>query len=258
MKPAEAAPDGSGGIHAMPSDCLPPPRPSSRFAYGLRPDLHVCRLDSTTVFLDIEADRYFALTGEPAETFWRLYTAENLAPAGSGSSHAASQQLADLDLVRHTSGPHAWHRPDLRPPPIGSAYDGSRFQHGGGHLNRTACLSAYLDCLRLRHWRSFRYTVAKAQRWKARQTSRENLLYEAIDQSRALHRLTPFLFTRHDACLFRSLFLVRYLQAVGIPADWEFGVRCAPFCAHCWVEYDGIVLNDHQETVLAYRKILSI
>ena len=107
MKPAKAAPDGSGGIQAMPPDCLPPPRPSSRFAYGLRPDLHVCRLDSATIFLDIETDRYFALTGKPAETFWRLYTAENLTPAGSGSSHAASQELAGLDLVRHTSGPHA-------------------------------------------------------------------------------------------------------------------------------------------------------
>ena len=70
--------------------------------------------------------------------------------------------------------------------------------------------------------------------------------------------LAPFLFTTKDARLFRSHFLMRFLAGHGIAATWTFGVRLAPFGAHCWIEYEGAVLNDHLETVAGFSPILAI
>lgn len=233
--------------------CRPPPRATSRSAFGLRPQLHVCAIDSTLIFLDIEADRYFALTGEDAEAFQALYAldADTVLPA---DLRRAKNRFTHLDLLRemHAAAPGC--RPCVRPPPIGSAH-GDVLQ---ARMRPLPLLQALLSSLVLTRLRPFRHMIQTARRWKAMLPEGPNYLYEAIDHARALHRLTPFLFTRHESCLFRSLLLVRYLNVFGIPADWEFGVRLAPFCAHCWVEHEGIVLNDHQDTVLSYTKILSV
>jgi hypothetical protein len=45
---------------------------------------------------------------------------------------------------------------------------------------------------------------------------------------------------------------------MGVSANWEFGVRPLPFSAHCWIEHDGMVLNDHLGHVSEYRKIMSV
>jgi transglutaminase superfamily protein len=257
MKPAESGHQGAGGSDPAPPVCQPCPAVSSHYVYGLRPGLHACLLDSAVIFLDIAEDRYFALTGQHASDFKTLYDWKHVDSLAS-SEGSCAQKLTKQGLLRETAQTPDWHRPHVRPPPIGSAHGAADANSRHPALNRRACLTAFLVSACLTRWHSFAQLIRAARRWKAGPVLEENLLYEAIDHARALHRMSPFLFTRHDACLFRSLFLVRYLHAMGIPANWEFGVRCAPFCAHCWVEYDGIILNDHQDTVLAYTKILSI
>ena len=56
-------------------------------------------------------------------------------------------------------------------------------------------------------------------------------------------------------CLFRSRWLLRYLQLQGCPADWVFGVRGWPLQAHCWVRCGGRLLNETPGAVLAYREL---
>ena len=51
---------------------------------------------------------------------------------------------------------------------------------------------------------------------------------------------------------------MRFLATKGIAATWTFGVRLVPFGAHCWVEYEGAVLNDHLEHVGGFAPILTI
>lgn len=45
-------------------------------------------------------------------------------------------------------------------------------------------------------------------------------------------------------CFIQSMMLMKFLAAHGVHASWVFGVRTHPFEAHCWVEWDGMVLND--------------
>jgi hypothetical protein len=37
-----------------------------------------------------------------------------------------------------------------------------------------------------------------------------------------------------------------------------FGVREAPFTAHCWVQDGAVVLNDHLENVDLYTPIMTV
>lgn len=45
-------------------------------------------------------------------------------------------------------------------------------------------------------------------------------------------------------CFIQSMMLMKFLAAHGVYASWVFGVRTHPFEAHCWVEWNEMVLND--------------
>lgn len=60
-----------------------------------------------------------------------------------------------------------------------------------------------------------------------------------------------------DRCLMKSIALYRLLIREGITAELVIGVRLAPFSAHCWVQKDGMVLNDRFERVRLFTPIVS-
>lgn len=45
-------------------------------------------------------------------------------------------------------------------------------------------------------------------------------------------------------CFIQSMMLMKFLAAHGVQGSWVFGVRTHPFEAHCWVEWNDMVLND--------------
>lgn len=59
-------------------------------------------------------------------------------------------------------------------------------------------------------------------------------------------------------CLFDSLTLMRFALARGVRADLVFGVRSRPFAAHCWVEVDGIILDDGGEECRSFAEIVRV
>jgi hypothetical protein len=46
-------------------------------------------------------------------------------------------------------------------------------------------------------------------------------------------------------CLPRSMALLDFLASYGFRGRWVFAVRPVPFEAHCWVEWEDLVLTDH-------------
>ncbi|WP_409020563.1 lasso peptide biosynthesis B2 protein [Brevundimonas vesicularis] len=74
------------------------------------------------------------------------------------------------------------------------------------------------------------------------------------EAARAFWRLGPWL-PIDGECLVRSALLMRFLQQRGLEADWVFGVRLWPFTAHCWVQLDGVCLNDDVERLISYTPI---
>lgn len=64
--------------------------------------------------------------------------------------------------------------------------------------------------------------------------------------------------TRHDRCLSRSFALAFAAVQTGFPVDLVIGVRARPFAAHCWVQWDGRIVNDEVEMIRAYTPILAV
>lgn len=71
------------------------------------------------------------------------------------------------------------------------------------------------------------------------------------------HALRPF-YVRRYRCLFDSLCLIEFLATFGHFPQWVFGVKAAPFGAHCWVQKDRCVLNEHVECVRSFTQILVV
>jgi hypothetical protein len=79
-------------------------------------------------------------------------------------------------------------------------------------------------------------------------------LQKAVALAWSFERLRPWL-PGSGRCLPSSLLLLQFLRLHGIEAQWVFGVRTYPFEAHCWIEKDGVVLNDFIEHVRWFTPI---
>src|SRR5262249_33308461 len=110
-------------------------------------------------------------------------------------------------------------------------------------------VSFVIACLKARlppRFRPIRPVVAPASARKAPLSrSRAELNLQSVREHVATYaHLRPLLFTAKDACLFDALALGNYLARYGIFATWVFGVQTGPFAAHCWLQHEGVVLND--------------
>lgn len=70
--------------------------------------------------------------------------------------------------------------------------------------------------------------------------------------------LRPFVFSGKQRCLFHSLMLLSFLNRFGFHPRWVFGVRQAPFGAHCWLQDGDAVLNDTVEHVAMFTPIMVV
>lgn len=125
-------------------------------------------------------------------------------------------------------------------------------------------------------WRDLFLTIA-ASIWASRIVRRGALLeafYRLSERKARLGKSVPDLATaalNHSrfaaariwfpaayVCLFDSLALMRFLLARDVRADLVFGVRSRPFAAHCWVEVDGIILDDGGEACHSFAEIARV
>lgn len=70
--------------------------------------------------------------------------------------------------------------------------------------------------------------------------------------------LRPFVFSGNQRCLFHSLTLLYFLSRFGWQPRWVFGVRQAPFGAHCWLQDGDAVLNDTVDRVALFTPIMVV
>ena len=228
-------------------------------AFGLAPDTYFCASDGAYIFLDARADRYFAHTGEAARLFSEIIAADR----AESLSHKAGRFADHLIRKGVLLLPPAAGRPLVAcaaPRPDASRFaDASLLAGTAGSSEWPRLLTALFRSWTLKRTQSLRGVLSGARRWKQDlPAGPARTLEEVTGLTAQFLALAPFLFTTKDACLFHSLFLMRFLATHGISATWTFGVRLAPFGAHCWIEYEGAVLNDHLEHVGGFAPILTI
>jgi hypothetical protein len=112
----------------------------------------------------------------------------------------------------------------------------------------------------LLRYRTFESVIARVSS-RIQRSARDN---EKHDEARVheliaiFAALSPVFFAAKDACLFDALALSEFLSAYDIYPHWVFGVQGRPFAAHCWLELDGLVLNDTVDHVKRYTPIMVV
>lgn len=199
---------------------------------GLKPDVHLAFADGRVVVLDVENDRYL-----------RIDRTRSL---------AAGEALADPAFADVWAALHA--RGLARNRASGGGVSPWRLALGEQALSPLCAASVFGSCLwAARTLRRMRFAqVLRAVQFRSHSDAEPSELHR-VAKSFLAHR--PF-YPRDYACMFEALALLRHLAVRGLRATWMFGVRGAPFSAHCWLEHDGIVLNDDPDVVRAYTPIM--
>lgn len=226
---------------------MPARHPTSRSgaAWRLPDHVHAAAVDDDLVFLDVSRDAYHCLP--------RGAAACEIAEGGAALRITSPELAADLSAAGLVQ---PWH---VEAPP----------------LPRRAARAPARSALKLSYppptWSDAPEIAAAvlhvAVAYRARGLSRivgrkpplarrrpAPALEETLDR---FHRWVPFA-PVSGKCLLRAFMLRRVLHRSGHPHDWVFGVTLWPFKAHCWLQADGLVLDDTVENVAAYRPIMVV
>jgi hypothetical protein len=247
--------------------------------YALPRHVFVCMQGEHVVFLDVRKDRYFAL--EAARTAglgewvagWPVATpvASRLEkcvgdvpvqedPGVDRESLGALMSLLlekEILTLADDAKPAA---PEPAEPVRGElcteAFD-ERPRIGPGRLFTFVSAAARARLL-LKH-RTFESVVERVKRRIALNEGRHPVHHELLpDLVSTFAFLRPYFFAAKDACLFDALALSEYLAAYRVYPRWVFGVQARPFAAHCWLQLNGIVLNDTADHVRRYAPIMIV
>lgn len=208
--------------------------PARFVSQTLRPGIHAALADNRIVILDVERDRYLRIDRRRSLSLTTIVNTEVLEITAALAARGLTTEPA-------------------------------RAQPGARSLNASAFESRAFDASKLPG-------VLAACVWAARTQKRLEFagLLRAVRRPRQLRdkRLLPSLvenflhcrplYPKDYACMFEALALLRYLAQRGHWASWVFGVRGAPFAAHCWLERDGVVLNDEPDAVAPYARIMAV
>jgi hypothetical protein len=236
--------------------------------YFLSTDAHFCEYPDGIIFLNVKTQRYQGLHKADAES---LHTIVSEWPANrnaetNGCYEVESATKLAESLVR--LGILSRHSLSGRRPvqvmnsvsesiQVLAMLDPMPRIHPGHVLN--FLYSWVWSKIRLRTWSLATLTRDAHCRFarrieEAQAPSRETLLRHLM----VFARLRPWIYTAQNHCLLDTLTLITFLSRYGIATNWVFGVQPMPFEAHCWAQYDQLVLNDSLEHMEYFTPILKI
>lgn len=226
--------------------------------FFLKNGTYSCAIGETRIVLDTVQDKYFFFAGHQATWFAELV---GTCEPGSISSDAITfgERLCDRGILTNRSDAgHAMSEsstprtlenlPVIDKAPI-RLRDIFTFAAGFAHLRR----------LQDPKQRNLRHILAAVQSWKQAARRRPTIANCDVPALvHTFHALSPWFFSVHDACFFRSVLLIHFLARYGVEADWTFAVRVSPFRAHCWVTFCGVLLNDDPDSAVSFQPILTV
>jgi hypothetical protein len=237
--------------------------------YALASHVFVCLQDEHVVLLDVRNDRYFALEAARTRGLDVLVRGWPVRADGTATSLKDLTDSGVLEVLSErgllTRGQPAGK--DATPIQCVAAVDeidaddtAERPRITPLHVLRfsIAAVAAHLSLKYLPFERVIRQAQWRRMRARAR-FGAADLDRERTQKLIAIFSwLRPFFFTAKDACLFEGLALSRFLASHGIYPQWVFGVQARPFSAHCWLQHEGVVLNDTVEHIGQYTPIMLV
>lgn len=200
------------------------------------------------MFLDLARDRYFQVSERLGEALRALIKGEH-APAADIGELVARRLITEDGEGRPIE-------PTRRPPLRASVIEDVA---GSPPLNWRAAPEAVYRLIRARddlRRKPFSAIIEDVANEKAEiDRSRRALTpHEAGQLASAFHaarRFTPIKY----ACLPDSLALLRYLFCRHVTADFVIAVRIRPFHAHCWLQAEGMLLNNALDDARTFTPI---
>ncbi|MEW9856673.1 lasso peptide biosynthesis B2 protein [Novosphingobium sp. M1R2S20] len=212
--------------------------------YKLRNRVGCCRSGDRFVFLDLEADRYFCLGRELEQAFAALVSDQPVdAQAIAALSHAGVIIGADegRPALCTTLPAQAAHLSDLA----------------------AAHLKVFTSLLHRAKWAvrvKTRTFVANIDWLVDRRTRGEAAAAERAEVASLVagYRQARLWWSEQGHCLSTSLALMEDLISRGFAPNLVFAVRLGPFEAHCWVELEGLLVNETPERVRPFTPVMVI
>ncbi|HZZ31615.1 MAG TPA: lasso peptide biosynthesis B2 protein [Phenylobacterium sp.] len=217
--------------------------------YRLAAGVHACGVNGDLVFLNVARDAYVCLPD--GERLGRLSDDGRDVAIGDPSLGA---ELAAAGLIHpaHDAGAAPvglGRRPAVRTPARSALKDRYDPPRVGDLTDMSRVLVDVLLGYRGRSLAEILGNCGPALPDPPRLTAG---LFRTVDD---FHRWAPFAPTSAK-CLLRAYMLLRLLRRGGEDALWVFGVRTWPFHAHCWLQCEDVVLDDHPERIRAFTPIM--
>ena len=238
-------------------------------SYFLSPHVHLCVAGKQVVLLDLERDKYLALSNTHPLGRWVMgwpAAPDSQAPDTTDTDSAVSSDAENRLLAKMIAQRMLVTDPALGKEAAPIVTDEAKIAlvepqlyerpvaTGGQFWNLLRAYAVAKWSLKRRPIKE----VVEAARLRKKRASTGSTL--DIKRVRALVAaflyLRPLLYTAHNACLLDSLTLTRFLALYGVFPDWVFGVKTEPFYAHCWVQQGGYVFNDSPDYVGEFAPLL--
>jgi hypothetical protein len=236
--------------------------------YAIARHVFMCIRDDDLVLLDLASDQYLALRA--AQTIGLSSMIEGWPVKRSERGREMQTSYADLQALANelfrrgiltadiTSGKNG------APVSVFAALAELTADNAGRRSLRTADVIALVAssisaALSLRY-RPLKCVIDQVEHRKRQRAERSiSVDGEVFGRLIAAHGyLRPFLFSTRNSCLFECLVLMNFFARYDLFPTWVFGVHTHPFAAHCWIQSDGLVLNDTVDHVSRYTPIMAI
>jgi hypothetical protein len=215
-----------------------------------RSQLHACETSGRLVFLDVVADRYFALGATASAASSRLVAGH---PAASGDS-AIVEDLVARGILLRTSGDD---RPGLcRPVPDVRTCVRDEMLRARPSSVFAAFARHALAVIELKA-RPLHNVLASVARDKGGRSNPKRRRADPAELAAAFAGADRMM-TALGRCLPRSIALARAMNAGGIAPDLILGVKLRPFEAHCWVQHGECLVSDDRGAIGPFTPILII
>lgn len=217
--------------------------------FQLREDLHFCLSGDRVVFLDLRANRYFALPSKVDQAFQAMLGSDSLA------NDDGMNALLKLGVI--TNGAR-----DEGLDPCAPAFlaADSILDDLSPHTTFLALATTLLAMARAEAQLQFvrlDQLVTRLRVLKTRSSQRVDAAHAIRDAVGSFAVMGRWVSAR-DRCLPRSIAMARVLLARGVNVNLVIGVASRPFRAHCWVQHRQTVLNDRFENIANFTPILVV
>lgn len=231
--------------------------------YYLRKNTFCCLANGHLVFLDLETDKYLCLDQEKSRICPDLWTDkphQNQGDPMDDALNTIAQALLEQRLITQNQDKSAAPCPPTLPKAsetLLTLNSPSKADITFGHF-LSFLKAAFVATYRLR-FQSLKQVVTHVNE---RRTKHEKLLHPYNNEKarilvNSFTMLRPLLPSRGQ-CLFNALALIEYLASYDIFPNWVFGVRMAPFIAHCWVQNKDVVFNEPLDHIASLTPIMVV